>query len=122
MRCSLEQCPIYKVCTDRRHNPRLLPCLPIHEAADNMRPATEEPLRDDMYDPPATTHYLDVINELAAGVERMRSLPPRILLPALWRRLIIRAMSEAQVPETIIAKTLHICERTVRRESRQLLP
>jgi FixJ family two-component response regulator len=75
-----------------------------------------------MYDPPDYRHYLDVCNEIAAGIERQRSLPPRILAPSMWRRLIIQALTVAQLPNRMIANILNVDVRTVQRERKQPLP
>lgn len=121
MRCSREQCPIYTICSNPRINKRMLPCQPIHEAANNQRPASELPVDAEMLDQIDNRHYLDVINEVAEGIRRRRALP-RLIAPALWRRLIIQALTIAQVPTMIIADVLNISTRTVRRERKQPLP
>jgi len=99
-----------------------MPCPPVEYLAGGMVCPREIPISDEIYDHQDRRHYLDVLNDIAAGVSRRRGLPPRILLPRMWRILIVHAMTAGQVPTRIIAETLNVDIRTVQRDRGMELP
>jgi HD-like signal output (HDOD) protein len=113
---SCKQCRYYNHCTARAY---LCPAAELY--ADGRYQARERTIDAGMLDQISNVHYLDVINEMAAGIERRNALP-RLIAPKLIRRLIIQALAAVEVPELVIALTFGISKRTVQRERLAPLP
>ena len=84
----------------------------------SCEPTLDPDVIDRTYDP---RHYLDVIDEIAASVERRQQLRP-IVVPALLRRLIVHALTAAHYPDRIIADALNVSLRTIRYDRKAPLP
>lgn len=109
-----DSCPIYRICTNPKINRTLSPCGPINDAADGDKPQREATLDASILDQVINRHYLDVINELSAHIDRhnQQSLPSTI--PAL-RAITIYALRQSGASLRQIAGALSLPLSTIQR-------
>jgi hypothetical protein len=85
-------------------------------AANGDTPSRERTVDAGMLDQVSNVPYLDVINEIAEGLQRRMSLPSLIDKPRLLRRLIIHALIVRGCDLSTIACILNVSKRTIERE------
>jgi hypothetical protein len=86
--------------------------------ASSREPTLDPDAIDRTYNP---RHYLEVISEIAAGIDRRAELQP-LIAPNLLRRLVVHALTATHYPARIIADTLNVSVRAIRYDRKAPLP